>query len=379
MNMSKNSILISISAGSVDRINEIVSFSLKPKLLFDNWQEGTSKLAMSKVNEKNEVISDVPCQFEPTTRHISWQTGNLKKGESAKYQIRCENTDKESPKRYRIENKTSHLLISVDDSFFTRYNYLGVWKPYFWPLNGTCGTVVRGAGGDDHPHHTGLYLAYGGHGEGGSANIWSDWDEPPYGPCGKMLHQRFINIAEGPVYAEFVEEIIYVKGNGDIMLEEKRTMRAWYADNGSRFLDLSFQTSPILDIGKRMFMLVARIAPSMNIPNEGHVENSEGNVGRQGVQNKHARWCDFSGKVGDGINGITLFDHPSNPEFPGLWGEIAVPSQITLLHHPPDELPDDRFNLNFRVYVHDGETTDTPIEKCYQSYISPINVEICNS
>lgn len=374
--MSKNSILISISAGSVDRINEIVSFSLKPKLLFDNWQEGTSKLAMS---QKNEVISDVPCQFEPTTRHLSWQTGNLKKGESAKYQIRCENTDKESPKRYRIEQKTSHLLINVDDSLFTRYNYLGIWKPYFWPLNGTCGTVVRGAGGDEHPHHTGLYLAYGGHGEGGSANIWSDWDEPPYGPCGKMLHQRFVRITEGPVYAEFVEEVIYVKGNGDIMLEEKRTARAWYADNGSRFLDLSFETSPILDIGKRMFMLVARIAPSMNIPNEGHVENSEGNVGRQEVHHKHARWCDFSGKVGDGINGITLFDHPGNPEFPGLWGEIAVPSQITLLHHPPDELPDDRFNLNFRIYIHDGHTADAPIEKCYQSYVSPINVEICNS
>jgi len=56
--MSKNSIMINISAGSVDRINEMVSFSLKPKLLFDNWQEGTSRLAMSQLNEKNEVISE---------------------------------------------------------------------------------------------------------------------------------------------------------------------------------------------------------------------------------------------------------------------------------------------------------------------------------
>ena len=54
---------------------------------------------------------------------------------------------------------------------------------------------------EDHPHHTGLYLAYGGHGEGGSANIWSDWDEPPYGPCGKTLHRQFTRLTQGPVYS----------------------------------------------------------------------------------------------------------------------------------------------------------------------------------
>ena len=87
--------------------------------------------------------------------------------------------------RYHIEQKPAHLLISADNALFTRYNFLGVWKPYFWPLNANHGTVVRGAGGSDHPHHTGLYLAYGGHGEGGSANIWSDWDERLTDPAGR--------------------------------------------------------------------------------------------------------------------------------------------------------------------------------------------------
>ena len=376
--MSKNSISVCINAGDVNRLNEIVSFPLKPNSVFDNWQEGISSLAMSKINDRDEVIAHVPCQFEPGTRKIYWMTGDMKKGESAKYQIHCDNTDAELPERHQIEKKPAHLLINVDGKTFTRYNYLGVWKPYFWPVNGTLGTVVRGAGGGDHPHHTGLYLAYGGHGEGGSANIWSDWDEPPYGPCGKMLHQRFVNFSGGQVHAVFVEELTYVKGNGDIVLEEKRTARAWYADDGARFLDLSFETSPILDIGERQFLFVARIAPSMNIPNEGHVENSEGDIGRREVHHKRARWCDFSGKVGNGINGISIFDHPGNQEYPGLWGEIAVPSQITLLHHPPDELAGDRFCLNFRVYIHDGETGDADMENRYQSYVLPVNVEICD-
>jgi len=376
--MSKNSVVVRADAGSTSRLNEMVSFAVKPRLWFDNWQEGMSGLTVSQIDERGEILSDVTSQFNPSTRQLSWLTGNLPAGESACYQIRSVD-NKEEAKRYCIEQKSSHLLITVGDDLFARYNYLGVWKPYFWPVNGPSGNVVRGAGGGDHPHHTGLYLSYGGHGEGGSANIWSDWDEPPYGPCGKMLHQRFVRFTEGPVYAEFVEELIHVKGNGDIILDEKRTARVWYADNGARFMDLSFETTPPLDIGLRQFMLVARIAPSMKIPDEGHVENSEGDVGRQEIHHKNARWCDFSGNVGDGVNGIAFFDHPQNPEYPGFWGEIAVSSQMTLLHHPPDELPDDRFHLKFRVYVHKGSTANTEIETHHQNYISPASIELVDS
>lgn len=377
--MTKNSIVVRVNAGSINWLNELVSFSMKPKLWFENWQEGTSKLIVSKINKQGKILSDVPCQFEPSIRQLSWLTGKLEKEESALYQIHSVNTQEDLPKRYSIEKKPAHLLINVDDNLFARYNYLGVWKPYFWPVNALSGNVVRGAGGGDHPHHTGLYLSYGGHGEGGSANIWSDWDEPPYGPCGKMLHQRFVSLTEGTVYAKFVEDTIYVKGNGDKILEERRTACVWYSDNGARFLDLSFETTPPLDIGERQFMLVARITPSMNIPEKGHVENSEGDVGRKQVHHKHAKWCDFSGEVGDGTSGISFFDHPQNSEYPGFWGEIAVPSQMTLLHHPPDELPDNRFSLKFRIYIHEGITEDAQVENRYQSYISPVNVELVDS
>lgn len=374
--MGKASVMVRVDAGTVDRMNEMVSIPFKPKALFDDWQEGSSQLTVFKVDEKGEIILNVPCQFDPFTRQLSWLTGNMKAGESSLYQVKISEAQGNPPKKYSIEQKPAHLLIKADDEVFTRYNYLGVWKPYFWQLNGTCGTVVRGAGGGDHPHHTGLYMSYGGHGEGGSANIWSDWDEPPYGPCGKMLHQRFVHKSEGNIYAEFIEDVIYVKGNGDILLDERRTARAWYSENNARFLDLCFETTYPMDIGKRIFMLVARIAPSMNIPKEGHVENSEGIVGRSEVHHKKARWCDFSGKVGEGVNGICIFDHPQNSEYPGFWGEIAVPSQITLLHHPPDELSEDRFRLKFRIYVHDGTPADVPIEKYHQSYISPVKVVV---
>lgn len=383
MTLNQNAVIVKVDAGAFHRKNDLICFTFKPKSYFPDWQEGTSTLTVSRTDAEGRVLDEnVPAQFEPNTRELAWQTDELQAGESAWYAIRAvKPSTSEHPlnNRYRIEQKPAHLLITVDEGLFTRYNFLGVWKPYFWPLNGNYGTVVRGAGGGDHPHHTGLYLAYGGHGEGGSANIWSDWDEPPYGPCGKMLHQRFIRLTAGPVYAEFVEDVVYVKGNGDAILTETRTARAWYADDQRRFLDITHETTPPLDIGARQFLFVARLNPSMKIPNEGHVENSEGQIGRKEVHHQRARWCDLGGEVGDGVNGIALFDHPENAEHPGLFGEIAVPQQMSILHHPPDELPDNRFRLRFRVYVHEGITPEAQVESHYRCYADPVKVNIVST
>ncbi len=380
MEHSQNAVIVKINAGSVARHNDLVRFTLKPHNYFPNWQEGISKLVVSQITPTGQpLVEETPSQFEPSIRQLTWQTEDLPAGESAWYAIRTLQLPENAPgedQRCQIHHLTSHLLITMDDHIFTRYNFLGVWKPYFWPLNGNYGSVVRGAGGDDHPHHTGLYLAYGGHGEGGSANIWSDWDEPPYGPCGKTLHQRFIRLTEGPIYAEFVEDLIHVKGNGDIIMNETRTVRAWYVNQQKRFLEITHQTTHPVDIGDRQFLFVARLNPSMKIPDQGHVENSEGQIGRSEVHHQRASWCDLAGNVGNGVNGLALFDHPSNPEHPGFFGEIAVPQQMSILHHPPNELESETLRLQFCAYVHEGTAPEAEVENYYQRYINPVGIEI---
>src|SRR5690606_13434137 len=122
---------------------------------------------------------------------------------------------------------------------FAAYIVAGTRRPYFWPLLGPAGTsVVRGQGSVDHPHHTGLSINYGGHSEGGSVNIWSDWDEPPYGPGGRMIHRGFARIATGPVYGELVQDLTYVDPDGEPFVTEVRTVRWWWTAPDRRFLDL---------------------------------------------------------------------------------------------------------------------------------------------
>ena len=68
--MSKNSISVCINAGDIDRLNEIVSFPLKPNSVFDNWQEGVSSLAMSEINGLGEVIADIPSSSQLRNFHF---------------------------------------------------------------------------------------------------------------------------------------------------------------------------------------------------------------------------------------------------------------------------------------------------------------------
>ena len=138
------------------------------------------------------------------------------------------------------------VSVRAGDREITRYHFLGTWKPYFWPLMGPCGNVVRGASGE-HQHQTGLFLAYGGHGgASGPTNIWSDWDEPPYGVCGKMLHMGFNCVEGGEEGARIVERVLYVNGEGGTILEEVREMRILALPEGEGFVDWQ-RTVPVPD------------------------------------------------------------------------------------------------------------------------------------
>ncbi len=337
-------------------------------------------IELDAMNDSPQLYSPegdkVPCQYDVQTHRLSWILENpLQVDETRTYHVEFETSPEASSPQMKIEEKLDHLNVYAEDQHFARYTFLGMRRPYFWPLNGPHGSVVRGAGGGDHPHHYGLYIAYGGHGEDGSTNIWSDWDEPPYGPGGKMLHRRFDALSHGDVYAEINQTLWYLKPHADVILEEKRRMRLWQISPQARFIDWEIETTEPDDAGSRPFLLVARMATEMNVSTVGHVQNSEGHIGRSNV-NEKAKWCDYSGPIGDGWDGIAFFDHPENPEYPGRFGQLAVGQQMSLTHHPPTPLLNGKFHLRFRVYVHEGKTDEAEVAERYADYVNPIEITV---
>lgn len=298
--------------------------------------------------------------------------------------------------------KLDRVELSVAGAPFASYVVSGTRRPYFWPVLGPAGTsVVRGQGSSDHPHHTGLALNYGGHAEGGSVNLWSDWDEPPYGPGGRMLHRGFRRALAGPVYGEIVEDLTYVDAYGDPFASEVRTVRWWWSSPTCRFLDFEVQIVGLSDRGTSPFLMMMRAADCFDVPDVGHVTNAAGAPvpGRVYTPESYfaASWVDMSGPTGEPPpppppgppevlvdlqessaryrqtgsgpwNGIALFDHPSNHGYPATVGKYSTAQQVTLAHYPPDDTGS--FTIYHRVLVHDGDATSSGVAAYASDYRS---------
>ena len=96
-------------------------------------------------------------------------------------------------------------------------------------------------------------------------------------------------------------------------------------DHGETLLELQATFRPIADVlefGQTNFgFLAIRVAKSISEHfGGGRLTNSEGATGEPAIFGKTAQWMDYSGPVqADCLEGITCFDHPSNPGFPSHW------------------------------------------------------------
>jgi hypothetical protein len=336
-----------------------------------NLVEAEVELAKAPASLRSPTGVVVPCQYDEATGALLWiLEASLAAGEERTYQM-SDASAQGVP--WHVEEKPDHLNVYAGADLLTRYTFLGMRRPYFWPVNTSRGSIVRGSGSDDHPHHYGLGMAYGGHGEDGSANIWSDWDEEPYGPCGKIIHRSFESVVAGPVCVEINETLWYLKANGDVITEEKRRVRVWLIHRDEFYFDWKSECSAPQDDGSKPFLLAARL-PNSITGETGDVLNSDGEDGQEAAR-MHASWCDFSGRLGDGWSGIAFFDHPDNPEYPGKFGEYAVNPQMTLTHHAPP-YPDEPLELQFRCYVHGQKAENSGAGDRYQDYLNPPLIEV---
>lgn len=193
-------------------------------------------------------------------------------------------------------------------------------RPFFYPLIGPSGaplTRMGHPGAPNHDHHRSLWFA---HAKVLGIDFWSDTT------AARIRQKSWLHYQDGDAEAVMAVQLGWYDGHDPRELLEQEVVAALRPGaEGEVFLELQATFRPRaeqLEFGKTNFgFLAVRMAKSLSVHFGGGVlTGSGGATGEPALFGKSAAWMDYSGPVPrGGLEGITYFDHPSNPGFPVHW------------------------------------------------------------
>ena len=199
-------------------------------------------------------------------------------------------------------------------------------RPFFYPLRGPSGSALTRMGhpgAPNHDHHRSIWFA---HADVDGHDFWSDQTKA------RIRQKRWLCYEDGAEAAAMAASLGWYDSDGKELVDQELVVEVRPGPDGGTFVELQATFRPrtgTVNFGKTNFgFLAVRVAKGIS----GHfgggtITSSEGGRGEPAIFGKRARWMDYSGRVAtsgpDGrravVEGITYFDHPSNPGHPSRW------------------------------------------------------------
>ncbi len=254
----------------------------------------------------------------------------------------------------------------------TRYHFgVGLHRPFLFPVIGPAGRSLTRMGHprdpESHSHHNSVWMS---HVDVGGVDFWSDRGG------GTIRHKRLVKYEDEGEKSYLVAENEWVDKDAKILLYETRTVSVVLLDGKEWLLiiDSMFTAkNKAVTLGKTPFgLLGVRMAKTIGVNDGGgRIRNSEGGVNEKEVLWKQARWVDYSGAIENGkIEGITLFDHPGNPNHPSYFHvrNDGWMGASLAFEGPRDVAPDKPLHLRYGLYIH-GDMKPVPeMEKQWKRF-----------
>ncbi len=255
----------------------------------------------------------------------------------------------------------------------TRYHFGSLLnRPFLFPVNGPTGrSLTRMAHPRDpesHSHHNSVWIS---HNDVNGVVFWGDRGK------GKICHQRIVRYVDEGEEACIVAENEWVNDDtGEVLMKEIRRLAAYDLEEDEWLLVIDLKLSaPNAEIvlGKTPFgMIGVRMAKTIGVHDGGGmIRNSEGGVNEKEILWKQAKWVDYSGRItNESIEGITLFDHPQNPNHPTFFhvrndgwmgASLTYDKAISIPVNQP-------LVLRYGLYIHRDLKAKESIEKEWKKF-----------
>ena len=285
------------------------------------------------------------------------------------------------PSMALLDDPAGFISVRGPDREITRYHVGDLArkhrKPFFYPLVGHGVNLLRGwpmedKPGDpqDHPHHTGLYFAYGGV---NGNDYWSKLSITPRQILLRSAGPAFARIvAENAWGDDLVEirEVTILNAGPDVVMDWKITLTAVggpvaFAKNVALAKEGAFAA--------RLAAGLSEASKNKDLSGSGVdvMLDARGNKGEGAIRADRAPWVDYSGEVEGKKVGISILCHPTSFRHPSDWhvraygllssnpwivrGESALPKGESLV-------------LKYRVFVHAGDAARGRVADVFEGY-----------
>jgi hypothetical protein len=220
------------------------------------------------------------------------------------------------------------VAFQVDGQDRLRWHFgSGAPRPFFFPLVGPSGrslTRMGHPGAANHDHHRSIWFA---HAKVLGIDFWSDQTEA------RIRQKHWLCYRDGNEEVAMAVSLAWYDGHDPTeLLEQELVAAVRPLDNGETLVELQATFRPrsdLLEFGMTNFgFLAVRVAKSLSAHfGGGQLTSGAGEKGEADIFGKPSPWMDYSGPVprfeGEQqthvVEGITYFDHPSNPRYPSRW------------------------------------------------------------
>ncbi len=272
--------------------------------------------------------------------------------------VRASSTPKAVPEMQVIPMPYDRASFQRDGLELARYHFGSeLPRPFLYPIIGPSGRSLTRMGHphdpESHSHHNSVWIS---HHDTNGVNFWGDRGD------GKIRHKRIVEYIDTDAHASLIAENEWIKEDDTALLLETRRIRVIPLPDAEWLLimDMTFKAANgSVILGKTPFgMIGVRMAKTIGVHDGGGtIRNSEGAVNEKEVLWKQAKWVDYSGAItNDTMEGIALFDHPKNPNFPSTFhvrNDGWMGASLTF-SGPREIRPNESLHLCYGLYIHSG-------------------------
>jgi hypothetical protein len=280
-----------------------------------------------------------------------------------------------SAAKITAEKVGSKINVTIGNKYFTSYIFSNDEKyPFFYPVNGpVSGGSVTSMRNSEYPHHSSLFfgcdLVNGG-------NYWQEGLER-----GRIISVNAQIQKQGGDTVLITDECIWSRPGAVSPVKDTRKIMITSPSAAVSQIDVEIVMEMLIDVTIKKTnhsLFSARMAADLSVKNGGTMINAEGLKSEKDTFGKSSPWIDFYGKRGDAIEGLAIFQHPSNPWYPSPWftRDYGFMSP-TPMYWPANDT--DTFmkkgtvlTLRYRVLVHSGDHDQAKIAEAFEKYKNEI-------